>query len=605
MPLDVDECVNLVKTGDSEDNGDESLCSNKKIADILIHDTQVVVESMRGKYLFDPSCSNWYKWLESYWSEIPSNKLIMEVEGFMLRNANKFQTKFTTLNTVKIASGYLLRCASYLVLTDDYLNFKPGKNFLNGFFQYSERKLCPHSSDKFVIDPPTIHYNKDEYINYNSRRFIVNAMGRNVHNIHLFRSMGNRSLCERPGLQTGYIFSGPPGSGKSTVTSLFSGFSPHRFVSCELREIHNSFTRHEYRNMNVIAINEVHQITPETESLLKSMQGRDMQSTSQKNKQGVSYWRFNGFLILMTNMSTTTVLGDSNSLNDRFLSIEFSPRLGNPDPDLLHQLEKNGSGIINWVLSMPEERFSHLTRATNINKYAQLESNQLIHFIIENCVFEKNRHVSLAHLFDRFQEWLIEKGEDYTVSKNDFFVELQTIAKSVFNHIVDKKRARIEAGRLILFSGLRLRESGEVCIVLEDDSFVFDAPIWENVDFPTLELSDPIENYIDIEIDTPIGSSRDIKEEGAKGEGTLPDLLIERHMVDLEKHSSNDFLLLGKEKEEDKTVEPDSLHFLNQTNINLNENLVWNDATQFDFDREEIPFFCILTIIFGFLLNFL
>ncbi len=110
VPLDVDECVNLVKTGDSEDNGDESLCSNKKIADILIHDTQVVVESMRGKYLFDPSCSNWYKWQESYWSEIPSNKLVMEVADLLLPHRKR-----------KILTFLLLLLAKKLLIT---LNLK-------------------------------------------------------------------------------------------------------------------------------------------------------------------------------------------------------------------------------------------------------------------------------------------------------------------------------------------------------------------------------------------------------------------------------------------------------------------------------------------------
>lgn len=498
VPLDENECISLVKTNDSNEFSGDITSSNAKIAEILVYDTQLVFEILKDGHLFDAFTSTWYKWQETYWCEVSTQQLILEVEGYMLKNANRFHNKFTTVNTIPMASGYLSRCASLLILSDIHLGFEPGKNFLNGYFVYSERKIYPHSPHRFITDRPTINYYQDEYVNYETRRFIVNALGKCIHSIHLLRSMICRSLCEKDQLQTGYYLFGPPGSGKSTITSVISAFSPSRFVSCELKDILNPFTRHEYRDKSIIAVNEISQLPPDSENLLKSLQGRDLMATSQKNKQGVHHWRFKGVLVLMSNISPSTVLGNSNALNDRFVPIEFTPRLGDPDPNLPRQLELNGSGIINWALSMPEERFFHLTRATNINKYARLESDPLTKFILKNCLFEDHALIGLTDLLHYFQEWMIKIGEDNVVSKNEFFVELQSVSRSVFNKILEKKRIRNKSDRLTYLKGIRIKNSEEPGILLEDDSFEYDTPIWENVRFPECELSLPQPNYIDI-----------------------------------------------------------------------------------------------------------
>ena len=146
---------------------EESLSSNEKIAKILIHDTQIIVGLMKGKYVYNSFSSTWFKWLENYycWREINVKFLNVEVEDLMLKNAKKFQNEFKVSNTIKIAFIYVSRSTAYLELSEENIKFKPGKNYLDGFLQDDDKKLYGHTSKKFVIEPATTYFNKNKEIN--------------------------------------------------------------------------------------------------------------------------------------------------------------------------------------------------------------------------------------------------------------------------------------------------------------------------------------------------------------------------------------------------------------------------------------------------------
>jgi phage/plasmid-associated DNA primase len=245
-------------------------------------------------------------------------------------------------------------------------------------------------------------YDLDELLSYENQKLIAQTCGGSIHKVNALLTCGNRALLPKPLLETSYYFSGPAGSVKSLFVSCFMRLCGNHAVACELADIKKGFSRAELLPKKLLVLNEFIQMKDQNEKFIKSFIGRDSQSYEIKYVQGHKSGVFKGIIIIVSNLGPHLTYGSSAAMHDRFIPIEFSPRLGEANPNLSKQLEDNESGFVNLLMNIDPDIFPHLTRAGLFNKEITYETNFLVPFILNKLFFLTR----FLYIFDCF-EWRI------------------------------------------------------------------------------------------------------------------------------------------------------------------------------------------------------
>ena len=382
---------------------------------------------------------------------------------------------------MSVASGHVSRAKYYLEIKNDIKTFPPGKNFQNGFFVFSERKLLPHSPGRFVTSVSKIVYDPKATLSLQSQKFLHTAFGGSRHHINLYRSAGNRALVSAPNQHTGYYFTGGPGSGKSTLALILYQLTETNSKSVELPDLDNPFSRGELVSCNLILINEFSHVEKKHEKYLKQFTGRDVISWSKKNIQGVFTSTFNGIIVITSNIGPDVTFGRSEALNDRFIPVEFSPRLGKPDPNLPQILSSDLHGFLNWFSTAGEQMIYSLTRATLINKEMNFESNIMAQFIQKFMSFVPGVVLGVVDAKEHYELFLEERNVKVSHYKYDFSIEFTSACNNFYNKQIQKKRLLIEPGmKKFFFIGVGFRQNEDAMPKFKYESFELNQDIWEN-----------------------------------------------------------------------------------------------------------------------------
>ena len=231
------------------------------------HDLALFGSMLKNKIVFFSENSQWFEWSGMIW-EPQDAKIIDIIERVVFQHPDKFSTKFRTSNIRKISRDYKDRLFNVLTVTKEMLEFPLGKVFLNGYFLFKNKDLQSHSKQRFVTEMCNEVYRHDETLNPATRKFLYECTNRSSKNLYLLRTLIYRTMVIDPSLQTGYLLSGPPRSGKSTLLQLIAVIVGQNCGFFDLSDLENTFIRRELHRVNVLIINEVSTINSKGEKWL-------------------------------------------------------------------------------------------------------------------------------------------------------------------------------------------------------------------------------------------------------------------------------------------------------------------------------------------------
>jgi hypothetical protein len=181
----------------------------------------------------------------------------------------------------------------------------------------------------------------------------------------------------------------------------------------------------------------VNNITSQTEKFLKMSQGKDKQSGHIKNLQGSVQFVFEGIIVIHSNMPPETLFAHSVALMDRFLSIEFAPRKGPANPNLLNTLQGKISELINWGLSLETDMLQELTRADAFNMALNFDNNDVALFVNENLVIQEGFYLQTKDLIIAFGNYVMENNLNPKYDKSVIIKEITFHFDKFFNHTIE------------------------------------------------------------------------------------------------------------------------------------------------------------------------
>lgn len=362
---------------------------NESVASDIEQDILNIRDSLQNKFCYLPKEDKIFQYNVTHWENINITEFEHQVEKIILRSSSKIKSKLNHNNTVAHAKSHATRAKGYLRVEDAWLLFPSGMNFANGYLVFETGEMLPHTHTRWVTKVNPIEYDKSQHISKETQNIILKMLGNDVSKINLLRTAGYRCLFPSPQYQTAYYWSGPPGSGKSTIVNLLLELTAGNSGSCELRDLDNAFTRSEVVDYNLLVVNEISSVEKNSDKYLKELIGRYYLSTEKKNHQGYHSKTFKGVIIMTSNMSHSLVFASSEAMMDRTVEIDFSAREGPANPYLLEGFIKESSGFINWFLTINKEVLYSLVRATSINKEEVYKDNVMVNYILANLTYKK------------------------------------------------------------------------------------------------------------------------------------------------------------------------------------------------------------------------
>ena len=310
-------------------------------------------------------------------------------------------------------------------------------------------------------------------------------------------------MAEDSSLQTGYLLTGPPGSGKSTFIQILSLIAGKNCASFDAQDLDNGFVRSEIHNKHIIFIHEVTGISSSQERWLKMLQVCDAIPGQTKYVPSNVSMPFDGITVMTSNDSPSSVIVYSAALLDKFIPICFHSTFGNKDSNLLQDLTNNLSGIINFGLSLPSHTLTHLTRANVINRKLMNHQSLLIGWCEQYLKTVSGEVIDEKDAYWKFKSYAMENDEVEIVSKKNFLNELSVVLNRSFHFpLLGVRKRALNNTRFYAFLNLSWFEPGmkKFKTELTYDS-VNDA--WEQVKFSFADCDLlPVTKTVKIEVES-------------------------------------------------------------------------------------------------------
>ena len=183
--------------------------------------------------------------------------------------------------------------------------------------------------------------------------------------------------------------------------------------------------------------------------MINQLLGNDVYSSTKKHANGLYNMRFEGTVVLATNLEPATLFANQPALVDRFLVIRYKGRKGNANPMLPNILQSKAPKLINWFLSIERNIFKKIVRTGDIN----LDTLTLA---CENLVADPNGRLYRFELEDIINnspkgKFRTNQGDHLKTLKFDletqFGMSLSTIIR-VMHPVSQKKFPSIKGVRL-------------------------------------------------------------------------------------------------------------------------------------------------------------
>lgn len=254
-----------------------------------------------------------------------------------------------------------------------------GIGFRNGFLNFKDMTLEPHTPQRFVTSVLPIDYNPSDQLSDDLKISLSLFCRDNVSYINQLRGFIRRALILEPSCQTVLLISGPPGSGKSTFISFLSEIFGKMLLALDVRG-KNQFDRFAWIGKRILVLNDVTQLDPSLVEVIRQLSGRDRIKYDIKSKQVNRDFVFEGIIIIVSNQTADTLINPIMDLAafDRIIEVRFNYVPKVKVRNLTKFLLGGTSGFISWALHCPDVILQEQIRNTGLSVTSE---NPVILFI--------------------------------------------------------------------------------------------------------------------------------------------------------------------------------------------------------------------------------
>jgi len=269
--------------------------------------------------------------------------------------------------------------------------------FKNGVLEIKTRKLLPHSSNYFFTSQLPFDWNPNASEPKPVIDWLTETVGGKEDQVRLLRAWLQAVIVGRSDLQRFLELIGAGGSGKGSFVRLCIALVGQEAAhSTMLKQLEDSrFETAKLFNKKLVVINDAEKWHGDV-SVLKSITGQDHIRFEEKNKQANNSFTFDGMVMIAANQHTTS--NDySSGIQRRRITVAFD-HVVSPDKrrDLEAEFQPHLSGVVKWVLDMPEQEVTDLLRSTskhvksleNMRMETLAATNPVIGWLLDNVHFD-------------------------------------------------------------------------------------------------------------------------------------------------------------------------------------------------------------------------
>lgn len=307
--------------------------------------------------LFDSATERWLHYRGNVWKPITLNQAMAILDHLITELAPEVDY------SISWRDGVLNQISLYLCW-DDQEAPKNAIPFRNGVLFLDGMRFEPHSRNhRFTWQLP---YNYNPLITCEPvQAWLLEATGDPMQ-VELLRAYLAAILTGRADLQRYLELIGAAGSGKGTYTRLAQALIGKENIHVsELKQLENNrFEKARLYQKRLCIITDSERYVGEV-STLKAMTGGDLLRFEEKHKQGGASFTFQGMVLMAANEHVASS-DYTSGLQRRRITVRFD-RAVSPDKrrDLDEEFKPYLPGVINWVLSMPQDRVTDILRNTD------------------------------------------------------------------------------------------------------------------------------------------------------------------------------------------------------------------------------------------------
>gem|GEM_PF-1924789 len=361
----ITDCRDVYKAKRKRDRGADGLDDGKTDCPLCSEDGKLrkhkkaalALKPHLGDLLYDGLTQRWMGYEDDLWKPLTIHQAAGIVDRLITELAPDID-----YNT-SWRDGVMSQLSLYLCWDDsktpkDAIPFKNGVLFLDGMiFEKHRKELCftwqlPYNYNIFATCDPV-------------RQWLIETTG-DALQVELLRAYLNAILTGRADLHRYLELIGPGGTGKGTFIRLAEAVIGKENVHVsELKHLENNrFETSKLHGKRLLTITDAEKYSGDV-SVLKAITGGDSIRFEEKHKQNGSPFRFGGMVLVAANQD----MGSSDytsGLQRRRITVRFE-KVVPPEKrrDLESEFEPYLPGVINWALSMPQERVTALLRDTD------------------------------------------------------------------------------------------------------------------------------------------------------------------------------------------------------------------------------------------------
>lgn len=179
---------------------------------------------------------------------------------------------------------------------------------------------------------------------------------------------------------------------------------------------------------------------PHLANHLKALQGRDSIFGASKHVQETVQFRFEGTVVLTSNMPPDEALRNSSALLDRFFVLHLRNVVDNPIENFQNYYLERSSQIVNWALRFPEHLVSQLVRTVDFNLLVTSEASDVAEFLTEGFVEDEGEFIARTELVELYTDFCKGRGMRGRFRVGTLIGELVTTAATLFKIKVTETR---------------------------------------------------------------------------------------------------------------------------------------------------------------------
>ncbi len=264
-------------------------------------------------------------------------------------------------------------------------------------------------------------------------------------------------LSGRTNLHTIFLLTGPPRSGKSTVSNILQALvGTSNCCGPTFQSISGAFGLQSWIGKSLAVVSDATFSNKDNAShvvtTLKSVSGEDYVEANRKNKDALNVRL--GTRIMIVSNEFPLIPDPSGALSRRYLALKTTAGFSNMEDRSLttYLLENEMPGIMAWALEgldrvIENEHFTTVRSMQLEMKEREESVSDALAFLRERCV-KTDKWISKSDLYAAYREWCQSLDNNYPMSSKRFSVEL----KAAFPRI-----GTVQKNRQWCWTGVALR----------------------------------------------------------------------------------------------------------------------------------------------------